>query len=155
LAAGTSGLEWSAEYYRAAEELEQGGSLSQTVSQSTINSARPAFSSSSRLRLSLCKAKRRICPSVSASKNSAPDSDFRDWFDDWGVGHQFEPNYLHHPVVGLKPSQAFSHLMRGNGGFHAPYASLHPSLLVETPNFTSLSPRVEIPFPPWGRRPVR
>jgi len=21
-----------------------------------------------------------------------------DWFDDWVVGHQFEPNYLHHPV---------------------------------------------------------
>jgi len=37
-------------------------------------------------------------PSVSASKNSVPDSDFRDWFDDWVVGHQFEPNYLHHPV---------------------------------------------------------
>jgi hypothetical protein len=33
-----------------------------------------------------------IRPSVSASKNSVPDSDFRDWFDDWVVGHQFEPN---------------------------------------------------------------
>jgi hypothetical protein len=28
LAAGTSGPEWSAEYHRAAEELEQGGSAS-------------------------------------------------------------------------------------------------------------------------------
>src|SRR6266404_3394371 len=37
-------------------------------------------------------------PSVSASKNSVADSDFRDWFDEWMVGHQFEPNYLHHPV---------------------------------------------------------
>jgi hypothetical protein len=37
-------------------------------------------------------------PSVSASKNSVPDSDFRDWFDDWVVGHQFVPKCLHHPV---------------------------------------------------------
>jgi hypothetical protein len=43
-----------------------------------------------------------------------------DRFDDWLVGHQFEPNYLHHPVVGLKPSQAFSHFMRGNGAFALP-----------------------------------
>jgi hypothetical protein len=44
------------------------------------------------------------------------------------VGHQFEPNNLHHPVVGLKLSQAFSHLLRGNGGFLAPRVSLRPSL---------------------------
>ena len=37
-------------------------------------------------------------PSVSASKNSVPDSDFRDRFDDWVVGRQFVPDYLHHPV---------------------------------------------------------
>src|SRR6202022_1501699 len=37
-------------------------------------------------------------PSVSASKNSVPDSDVRDRFDDWVVGLQFVPDYLHHPV---------------------------------------------------------
>ena len=37
-------------------------------------------------------------PSVSASKNSVPDSDVRDGFDDWVVGLQFVPDYLHHPV---------------------------------------------------------
>src|SRR5258705_6442896 len=37
-------------------------------------------------------------PSVSASKNSVPDSDVRDRFDDWVVGLQFMPDYLHHPV---------------------------------------------------------
>jgi hypothetical protein len=31
---------------------------------------------------------------VSASKNSVPDSDFRDRFDDWVVGRQFVPDYL-------------------------------------------------------------
>jgi hypothetical protein len=25
--------------------------------------------------------------------------------DDWVVGPQFEPNYLHHPVSGFKPQQ--------------------------------------------------
>src|ERR1700687_2489624 len=37
-------------------------------------------------------------PSVSASKNSVPDSDVRDGFDDWVVGVQFVPPSLHHPV---------------------------------------------------------
>ncbi len=37
-------------------------------------------------------------PSVSASKNSVPDSGVRDRFDDWVVGLQFVPDYLHHPV---------------------------------------------------------
>src|SRR6267378_3423309 len=37
-------------------------------------------------------------PSVSASKNSVPDSDVRDRFDDWVVGLQFVPDYPHHPV---------------------------------------------------------
>ena len=41
----------------------------------------------------------------------------RDWFDDWGVGRQFVPECLHHPVVGLKLPSAFSHLLRRNAGF--------------------------------------
>jgi hypothetical protein len=51
-----------------------------------------------RLRVSLCKTKRRIWTSVSASKNSVPDSGGGDRFDDWVLGPQFEPYYLHHPV---------------------------------------------------------
>ena len=50
------------------------------------------------LRVSLCKTKGGSGPSVSASKNSVPDSDVRDRFDDWVVGLQFVPDYLHHPV---------------------------------------------------------
>ena len=69
LATGTSGLEWSAEYYRAAEELEQGGSLSQTVSQSTINSARPAFSSSSPSPPQSLQGKERDSPLCLCIKN--------------------------------------------------------------------------------------
>src|SRR5258708_38826887 len=42
-------------------------------------------------------------PSVSASKNSVPDSDVRDRFDDWVVGLQFVPDYLHHPVSANRP----------------------------------------------------
>src|ERR1700737_3966521 len=44
-------------------------------------------------------------------------------------GSQFEPYHLHHPVVGLKLPSAFSHLLRRNGGFHTPCASLDSSLL--------------------------
>jgi hypothetical protein len=44
-------------------------------------------------------------------------------------GSQFEPYHLHHPVVGLKLPQAFSHLLRGNGGFLHSCASLDWSLL--------------------------
>jgi hypothetical protein len=38
-------------------------------------------------------------PSVSASKNSVPDSDVRDRFDDWVGGWQFGPLQPHHPVA--------------------------------------------------------
>jgi hypothetical protein len=44
------------------------------------------------------KQRQRICPSVSASKISVPGSDGGDRFEDWVVGHQFVPDYLHHPV---------------------------------------------------------
>src|SRR5450631_4420978 len=70
---------------------------------------------------------RRKCvfyPSVSASKNSVPDSDVRDRFDDWVGGWQFGPFQSHHPVVGLRPSIAFMRLSRQNGGFSHPHASL-------------------------------
>src|SRR6478672_13463236 len=51
-------------------------------------------------------AKRRICPSVSASKISVPGSDGGDRFEDWVVGHQFVPDYLHHPVLANRRSPA-------------------------------------------------
>jgi len=47
-----------------------------------------------------------------------------DRFDDWVVGRQFVPYYLHHPVLGLKLPSAFSHLLRQNGGFSHSLASL-------------------------------
>src|SRR5882724_3630255 len=42
--------------------------------------------------------------SVSAAKNSVPDSSFGDWFDDCVGSSQFGPDQLHHPVF---PNCAF------------------------------------------------
>src|SRR5260370_16708357 len=56
-------------------------------------------------------------PSVSASKNSVPDSDIRDGFDDWVVGLQFVPVYLHHPVLPNHESQGRASIGRFCGHF--------------------------------------
>ena len=50
-------------------------------------------------------------------------------------------------MVGLRLSQAFSHLWRGNGGFLALRVSLRPSLSGEKPAFADLSLRRKFPFP--------
>jgi hypothetical protein len=74
----------------------------------------------------------------------------RDWFDDWVVGRQFVPKCLHHPVVGLKLAQAYSHLLRQNGGFSH---SLRVSGLVSAGDksaFARPSLHRKFPFPPWG-----
>jgi hypothetical protein len=71
--------------------------------------------------------------SVSASKKGhsrppslPPESPFPalsgDRFDDWLVGHQFEPYCLHHAVFGFKTRSSFSHLLRWNGDFPASVA---------------------------------
>ena len=60
------------------------------------------------------------------------------------------PEHLHHPVVGLKLSQAFSQLLRGNGGFLAPCPSPNPSLLGDEPAFAGQSLRRKFPFPAQG-----
>src|SRR5882724_2646016 len=41
--------------------------------------------------------------SVSAAKNSVPDSSFGDWFDDCVGSSQFGPDQLHHPVSPKPP----------------------------------------------------
>jgi hypothetical protein len=56
-------------------------------------------------------------PSVSASKNSVPDSDFRDRFDDWVVGRQFVPDYLHQPVLANRAFPAQRQIGRFCGDF--------------------------------------
>src|SRR5258705_3571453 len=56
-------------------------------------------------------------PSVSASKNSVPDSDVRDRFDDWVVGLQFVPDYLHHPVSANRRFSAQRQIGRFCGDF--------------------------------------
>src|SRR5258708_27886914 len=65
-------------------------------------------------------------PSVSASKNSVPDSDVRDRFDDWVVGLQFVPDYLHHPVSADRP---FS-IQRRIGRFCGDFRPLTSRILV-------------------------
>ena len=86
-------------------------------------------------------------PSVSASKNSVPDSDVRDRFDDWVVGLQFVPDYLHHPVLGCRPSQAVPRLVRRNRGIRASRASLSLFLLGDEQTFAVPSLRRDFPFP--------
>jgi hypothetical protein len=66
------------------------------------------------------------------------------------VGLQFEPYYLHHPVVGFGPSQVISQFVRGNRGFFTSGASLNLSLLGDEPAFAGLSLRGKFPFPAHG-----
>jgi hypothetical protein len=56
----------------------------------------------------------------------------------------------HHPVLGVKPSQAISQFVRGNRGFLASGASLNLSLLGDEPAFAGLSLRRKFPFPAHG-----
>src|SRR5258707_734652 len=56
-------------------------------------------------------------PSVSASKNSVPDSDVRDRFDDWVVGLQFVPDYLHHPVFRYRTPRVIRAFVPRTAGF--------------------------------------
>jgi hypothetical protein len=48
-----------------------------------------------------------------------------DWFDDWVMGRQFVPDYLHHPVLEFKPSQAILSIGRQKG----PRIGVAPSAL--------------------------
>ena len=77
-------------------------------------------------------------------------SDVRDRFDDWVAGLQFVPDYLHHPVLGFKASQAISQFVREYRGFLASGGSLNPSLLGDEPAFAGLSLRRKFPFPAQG-----
>jgi len=66
------------------------------------------------------------------------------------VGHQFEPYYLHHPVLGFKASQAISQFVRENRGFLASDASLNLSPRGDELAFAGLSPPRKFPFPARG-----
>src|SRR5712675_144290 len=50
------------------------------------------------LRVSLCKTKRRIWTLRLCIEKFRSRLGVRDRFDDWVVGLQFVPDYLHHPV---------------------------------------------------------
>jgi hypothetical protein len=93
----------------------------------------------------LCLAEGPVCGFVSAPKISVPRFS-GDEFDDWVVGPQFEPYYLHHPVsrartwlgaIALFPRNAgFLPLLRisvsvsgaGNAGFWEPVSALEISV---------------------------
>ena len=66
---------------------------------------------------------------VSAVRISVPGGVVGDRFDDWVVGHQFEPNYLHHPVFGNLRRRANTRESRFCGHFLAISSSL---ILVST-----------------------
>jgi hypothetical protein len=99
--------------------------------------------------------------SVSASKKGhsrppslPPESPFPalsgDRFDDWLVGHQFEPHCLHHPVLGSKLRSPFSQLWRGNDGFSVFVASLRSVSARKKGGICGSSLRPKIPFPALG-----
>ena len=94
-------------------------------------------------------------PSVSARRNSVPDSDFRDWFDDWVVGHQFEPNYLHHPVIDIELRPVSSHEPRHNGGISNLCESLDRSPAAGMAASALPSLHRKFPFPAPSQRRVR
>jgi hypothetical protein len=74
-------------------------------------------------------------PSVSASKNSVPDSDVRDRFDDWVGGWQFGPFQLHHPV---QPNPSFSGRAR-TGRFCGDFRRCRSALSVSRGSLRSLT----------------
>ncbi len=74
-------------------------------------------------------------PSVSASKNSVPDSDVRDRFDDWVGGWQFGPFQPHHPV---QPNPSFSGRAR-TGRFCGDFRRCRSALSVSRGSLRSLT----------------
>jgi hypothetical protein len=73
-----------------------------------------------RTRMCLCGrsllGRRPLCEFVSASKISVPRSS-GDRFDDWVMGLQFEPSYLHHPVSANRAFPARRQIGRFCGHF--------------------------------------
>jgi len=84
--------------------------------------------------------------SVSASKNSVPDSDVRDRFDDWVGGWQFGPFQPHHPVCRDRTPTDICAFVPRNAGFSSPPASLYRSPGDENSVFTRPSLHRKIPF---------
>jgi hypothetical protein len=73
-----------------------------------------------------------------------------DWFDDWVVGHQFEPNYLHHAVFANRAfprRPSFGRFLRGFAAFHFLDCGLCKSLGAFAVIFGIPSPDPKIPFP--------
>jgi hypothetical protein len=79
-------------------------------------------------------------PSVSASKNSVPDSDVRDRFDDWVVGLQFVPDYLHHPVSANRAFPARRQIARFCGDFRPLISRIFVSASVHAFEWRFLAP---------------
>jgi hypothetical protein len=101
---------------------------------------------------------RRKCvfyPSVSASKNSVPDSDVRDRFDDWVGGWQFGPFQLHHPVCRYRTPPETRAFVPRNAGFSSSPSSPYPSPRDEKAVFARLSLHPKIPFPAAGAATVQ
>jgi hypothetical protein len=80
-----------------------------------------------------------FCTPVSASKISVPRSS-GDRFDDWVVGPQFEPYCLHHAVLELRLSSAFS-VTEQNGDFCTRMCLCERSPVSKKAAFVRLSPR--------------
>jgi hypothetical protein len=85
-------------------------------------------------------------PSVSASKNSVPDSDVRDRFDDWVGGRQFGPFQPHHPVFRYRTLPDTPAFVPRYAGFSSPPASPNQSPRDEYAFFTPPSLHQKIPF---------
>jgi hypothetical protein len=94
-------------------------------------------------------------PSVSASKNSVPDSDVRDRFDDWVGGWQFGPFQLHHPVCRYRTPPETRAFVPRNAGFSSSPSSPYPSPRDEKAVFARLSLHPKIPFPAAGAATVQ
>src|SRR5260370_1003945 len=86
-------------------------------------------------------------PSVSASKNSVPDSDVRDRFDDWVVGLQFVPDYLHHPVSRYRTLPVIRAFVARTAGFSSSFSSPPQSLQDKKADLDPPSLHRKIPFP--------
>jgi hypothetical protein len=93
-------------------------------------------------------------PSVSASKNSVPDSEVRDRFDDWVGGCQFGPFQLHHPVLSNQPESKWAVCAGIFAGIVLLFRS-PATVAVSQAIFSLPSPHPKIPFPALGLRPPR
>ena len=107
------------------------------------------------LRVSLCKTKRRIWTLRLCIEKFRSRLGVRDRFDDWVVGLQFVPDYLHHPVSRYRtPRVIRAFVPRTAGFFEFVLVSASVSARQKGGSGPSSLHR-KIPFPTRSRRPVR